>query len=49
VWTLNAANRPHANPWEFVERYAAHNNRSTDEVWADFKLSPEALARDPLS
>lgn len=49
VWRLNAANRPPDKPWEFVKRYAEHNNRSTDDVWAEFKLSPEDFARDPLA
>jgi hypothetical protein len=48
VWRLNAANRPPEEPWEFIKRYAEHNNRETDDVWAEFKLSPEILAQDPL-
>ena len=48
VWRLNAANRPPEEPWAFVKRYAEHNNRELDDVWAEFKLSPEILARDPL-
>jgi hypothetical protein len=31
-----------------LERFAVHNNRSTEDVWDEFKLSPEELARDPL-
>jgi hypothetical protein len=49
VWTLAAANRPARAPWDFVKRFAEHNNRATDDVWAEFKLSPETLARDPLA
>jgi hypothetical protein len=49
TWTLSAANRPHREPWEFVKRLAAHNNRGVDEVWAAFKLSADALGRDPLA
>lgn len=49
VWRLNAANRPPEEAWEFVKRFADHNNRATDEVWAEFKLSAEVLARDPLA
>lgn len=30
-------------------RFAEHNNRTTDDVWAEFKLSPEKLAQDPLA
>ena len=49
AWTLNAVSSPHREPWDFLERFAAHNNRTTDDVWAEFKLSHEALARDPLA
>jgi hypothetical protein len=48
VWRLNALNRPADEPWEFIKRYAEHNNREPDDVWAEFKLSPEVLAQDPL-
>jgi hypothetical protein len=49
AWTLSAANRPAHQHWEFLRRYAEHNNRAVDEVWAEVTLSPEALARDPLA
>ncbi len=49
VWTLNAANRPHREPWDFLKRFAQHNNRAVGDVCAEFKLSPEQLARDPLA
>jgi hypothetical protein len=49
VWTLAAANRPHRPPWDYLKRFAEHNNRSSDDVWAEIKLSPEVLARDPLA
>ena len=49
VWKLSAANRSHTKPWDFVEQFADHNNRTTKDVWAEFKLSPEDLARNPLA
>jgi hypothetical protein len=49
VWRLNAANRPHEEPWEFLKRFAEHNGRSADEVWAELKLSAAAMARNPLA
>ena len=49
AWTLNAASNPHREPWDFLKRFAEHNNRNPDDVWAEFKLSPEELARDPLA
>lgn len=49
AWTLNAASNPHREPWDFVKRFAEHNNRSVDDVWNEFRLSPEELSRDPLA
>lgn len=48
VWRLNAANRSHEEPWEFVKRFAEHNGRLPDDVWSEFKLSAAAMARNPL-
>jgi hypothetical protein len=48
VWRLNAANRPPEEPWDFLKRFAEHNDRSVDRVWAEFKLPATELARDPL-
>jgi hypothetical protein len=49
VWRLSAANRPHREPWDFLKLFAEHNNRSVDDVWSEFRLSPDDLAHDPLS
>ena len=49
AWTLNAAINPHREPWDFLKRFAEHNNRTTDDVWAEFKLSPDELAQNPLA
>jgi hypothetical protein len=49
VWALNAANKAHSEPWDFLKRFAKHNNRNVDDVWADCKLTAKQLARDPLS
>lgn len=49
VWRLNAANRPPEEPWDFLKRFAEHNDRPADDVWAEFKLSVTELARDPLN
>jgi hypothetical protein len=48
VWRLNAANRPHEDTWDFLKRFAEHNGRSADEVWAEVKLSAAVLGRNPL-
>jgi hypothetical protein len=49
VWRLNAAERAADDPWQYVQRFADHNNRTTDDVWEEFRLAPDALARDPLA
>ena len=49
IWQLNAANRVHEEPWEFIKRFAAHNGRSVDDVWEEFRLSARTIARDPLA
>jgi hypothetical protein len=49
VWRLNAANRPSEEPWDFLKRFAEHNDRSADDVWDELKLSATELARDSLS
>ncbi len=49
VWTLNAASNPHREPWDFLKRYAEHNSRAVDDVWAEFKLTPDQLARGLLT
>jgi hypothetical protein len=47
VWRLNAANRPPEEPWDFLTRFAEHNDRSADQVWVEFKLSAAELGHDP--
>lgn len=49
VWKLNAANRQADDSWEYVKRFADHNNRTANDVWAEFKLPIDELARDPLA
>ena len=49
VWTLNAASNPHKDPWELLRRFADHQNRDANDVWAEIKLSPADLAQDPLA
>lgn len=49
AWTPRAVNRAHNEPWDYIEQFAKHNNRSTDDVWKEFQLSSTQLARDPLA
>lgn len=48
LWKLQAANRPHTPPWDELRRVAEHGNQEVDELWAEARLSDEALGRDPL-
>jgi hypothetical protein len=49
VWTLNAVNRAHDEPWALLKRYAEHNNRTVDDLWAEHKLTRNRLAHNPLA
>lgn len=49
VWRLNAVNRAHEEPWDFLKTYARHNDLDIQDVWADARLSDEQLGRDPLA
>ena len=49
VWRLNAANRTHEKPWDLLVRFAAHNGREANDLWAEVRLRPAALAHDPLA
>lgn len=49
VWPLRAVSQPHRDPWEFLQRFAEHNNRSADEVWRQYRLSTDVLGRNPLA
>lgn len=48
VWRLNAVNRAADDPFDFVRRFADHNHRAVADVWAEFKLTPSQLRRNPL-
>lgn len=49
AWTPRAVNRAHLEPWDFLKRFADHNNRLTEDVWAEFQLSSGQFSRDPLA
>lgn len=49
AWTLTAADRAHREPWDFLTRFAEHNNREVADVWDEFRLPPRELGRDPLA
>lgn len=49
VWTLNAASNPHREPWDFLKRFAEHNNRDVNDVWSEYKLTPEQLSTNPVA
>ncbi len=48
LWKLQAANRPHSDPWEQLRAVAEHGNQEVDRVWAEARLSDEDFDRDPL-
>ena len=48
IWHLVARNRPGVDPWEFIEKIAAHTNQTPEAVWQEGQLSAADLAQDPL-
>lgn len=49
VWPLRAVSQPHRDPWEFLQRFAEHNNRPPEDVWRQYQLAADGLARNPLA
>jgi hypothetical protein len=49
IWTPAAANRPHQEPWDALERVAEHRHEDTRALFDEHRLSSEDLARDPLA
>jgi hypothetical protein len=48
LWKLQAANRPHTNPWNELRSVAEHQDRHVNELWNEARLSPEEFGRNPL-
>jgi hypothetical protein len=49
IWQLTARNRPGRDPWEALERIADHQNRTVEDLWEEFRLTPGELEHDPLA
>ncbi len=49
VWQLTARGMPADEPWTILQRHAEHTGRTANQLWAESKLSAEALARNPLT
>jgi len=48
VWNLMARNRPGIDPWQFIEKIAAHTGQTSEAIWHEGELTPAELAQDPL-
>ena len=49
VWAFRTGNRPASDPYESIERIAAHQNRDVEEVLGEARLTPDERGRDPLA
>src|SRR3954449_6882433 len=48
VWKLSAADRPHVEPWNELQRVADHQHVSVQDLWSENRLNEAELANDPL-
>jgi hypothetical protein len=49
VWVLRSANRPHDNPWAWMEKAARRQDTTAAALYDESKLTNVELARDPLA
>jgi hypothetical protein len=48
LWVLRSANKPHDDPWSWLEKTAERRGTTAAALYPEEKLSEEELARDPL-
>jgi hypothetical protein len=49
AWVLRAAQRPHDDPWSLLGLIAAHQGSTAEALYAESRLPPADLRRDPLA
>lgn len=49
VWVLRSGNKPHDDPWDWMTRLAERRGTTANALYAEEKLAPDELARDPLA
>lgn len=49
AWVLRATQRPHDDPWSLLTRVAERQGVGADALYAEARLSREALRKDPLA
>jgi hypothetical protein len=49
LWVLRAANRPHENPWDWLEKVAGRRDTTAALLYADERLAEDELERNPLA
>jgi hypothetical protein len=49
LWQLRAADRAAAAPWDQLQRVANHQNRPTQQLYDEEKLSARELSTNPLA
>jgi hypothetical protein len=46
---LRSGNKPHDDPWDWLEKIADRRSMATDELYQAERLTEEELRRDPLA
>ena len=49
IWVLRSANKPHDEPWKWMERVATRHDTTAMALYDESKLTATELARDPLA
>jgi hypothetical protein len=49
VWVLRSANKPHDDPWDWLNKVATRRETTATALYDEEKLTNEELARDPLA
>lgn len=49
AWIVRAAQRPHDDPWGLLTRVAERQGVAADALYAETRLSREAMQRNPLA
>ena len=49
VWVLRSGSKGHEDPWDWMTRLAERRGTTANALYAEEKLAPDELARDPLA
>jgi hypothetical protein len=49
LWVLRSANKPHDDPWQWLDKVASRRGAAAAALYAEAKLTADELARNPLA